>query len=148
MYCKGEWIFVEDKGKNYKCKVIDVKGNRLRVHYHGWKQSYDEWVDQDSDRINNFDMDADTNTDCLENLAVSADGAGRQESDLPKNGNFNVTEPVNSQKRKYCNKRKIYSVESTDSTINNISKRRATVDGAFESCEGDPLMSGTSSLRR
>ena len=55
MYSKGEYIFVEDRGQNYKCKIIETDPTRLKVHYVNWKSTYDEWIDMNSSRINNFD---------------------------------------------------------------------------------------------
>ena len=54
MYNKGEFIFVEDRGDDYKCKVVQVKDDKLKVHYVGWSSSRDEWLEQDSLRINRF----------------------------------------------------------------------------------------------
>jgi hypothetical protein len=40
----GRRVVVRSEGDWYKGRVIDAKGNRLRVHYFGYEDSDDEWV--------------------------------------------------------------------------------------------------------
>ena len=45
-------------GKEFKCKVVEVKAGAVKVHYLGWNAGYDEWVsiedpkDGDGDAVN------------------------------------------------------------------------------------------------
>lgn len=62
---KGDIIKVVDKtdGNSYRCRVEDVKGGKVRVHYVGWKKTYDEWIECSSSRIlkmNEADVDAES----------------------------------------------------------------------------------------
>jgi len=40
----GRRVVVRSEGDWYKARVIDTRGNRLRVHYFGYEDSDDEWV--------------------------------------------------------------------------------------------------------
>ena len=40
----GRRVVVRSEGDWYKARVIDARGNRLRVHYFGYEDSDDEWV--------------------------------------------------------------------------------------------------------
>ncbi len=37
-------VLVRSEGDWYKARVVDARGNRLRVHYFGYEDSDDEWV--------------------------------------------------------------------------------------------------------
>ena len=40
----GRRVLVRSEGEWYKARVIDARGNRLRVHYFGYEDFHDEWV--------------------------------------------------------------------------------------------------------
>lgn len=40
----GRRVVVSSEGDWYKARIIDARGNRLRVHYFGYEDSDDEWV--------------------------------------------------------------------------------------------------------
>jgi hypothetical protein len=40
----GRRVVVRSQGDWYRARVVDAKGNRLRVHYFGYEDSDDEWV--------------------------------------------------------------------------------------------------------
>ena len=43
--------------KNYydiEIKEIDAKNNRMKIHFKGYDEKYDEWRDLDSDAMENF----------------------------------------------------------------------------------------------
>lgn len=40
----GRRVVVRSEGDWYKARVVDARGNRLRVHYFGYEDSDDEWV--------------------------------------------------------------------------------------------------------
>jgi CHAT domain-containing protein/Tfp pilus assembly protein PilF len=41
----GDRVEVEWKGDWYQAQVIEVKGNQYKIHYDGYADSWDEWVD-------------------------------------------------------------------------------------------------------
>ena len=49
----GDVICVCDRKdqKNYKCKILKKGAGKIRIHYVGWKRSYDEWLDINNSRI-------------------------------------------------------------------------------------------------
>ena len=52
---KGQWIDVKDTIEQWlEAQVIDVKENKVFVHYNGWGTRWDEWIEMDSDRIRPF----------------------------------------------------------------------------------------------
>ena len=52
-------VFVKDlrDGKFYKCKVVDMKDKKCKVHFVGWRKTFDEWLDVNSDRVKEDDTD-------------------------------------------------------------------------------------------
>ncbi len=40
----GRRVVVRSEGDWYKARIVDVRGNRYRVHYYGYEDSDDEWV--------------------------------------------------------------------------------------------------------
>ena len=48
------FICVDKKGICCEAKVIDEDGSAVHVHYVGFKQSCDEWIERTSDRLNIF----------------------------------------------------------------------------------------------
>ena len=50
---KGKFVWVVDRkdGKEYKCKIIQVKEELLKIHYHGWNATHDEWIEKSSERL-------------------------------------------------------------------------------------------------
>ena len=55
-YVPGETtIFVMEGGVPYKCKVLSVTEETMKIHYVGFNKRYDEWVPIDSPRIVNED---------------------------------------------------------------------------------------------
>ena len=55
----GIIVFVKDlrDGKFYKCKVVDMKDEKCKVPFVGWRKTFDEWMDVNSDRITQDDTD-------------------------------------------------------------------------------------------
>ena len=57
-------IYVTDKTdkKPYECKIVgaDVSNQKIKVHFVGWKDSFDEWLPMNSDRI----IDENDNANC------------------------------------------------------------------------------------
>jgi hypothetical protein len=52
----GDSVSVLEKDdKYYKCKVVNVSTNQIKVHYIGWKKSYDEWLPIDCDRLKKYE---------------------------------------------------------------------------------------------
>jgi hypothetical protein len=52
---KGQWIDVKDTVNQWlEAQVIDVKDDKVYVHYNGWGVRWDEWIDMNSDRIRPF----------------------------------------------------------------------------------------------
>ena len=51
----GQWVDVKDTIDQWlEAQVIDVKENKVYIHYNGWGTRWDEWIDMDSDRIMPF----------------------------------------------------------------------------------------------
>ena len=54
----GKEVTVSWGGKEFKCKVVEVKAGAVKVHYLGWNAGYDEWVsiedakDGEEDEVN------------------------------------------------------------------------------------------------
>ena len=53
MACVGDKIYVQDKKdlKFYKCLVMASEGGRIKINFIGWKEKYDEWLEESSPRI-------------------------------------------------------------------------------------------------
>ena len=45
LYAKGDEVRTEWQGEWYDSTIVAVEGDRYRVHYHGFPESDDEWVD-------------------------------------------------------------------------------------------------------
>lgn len=51
----GQWVDVKDTIDQWlEAQVIDVKDNKVYIHYNGWGTRWDEWIEMDSDRIMPF----------------------------------------------------------------------------------------------
>ena len=51
----GQWIDVKDTINQWlEAEVIDTDGDKVFVHYNGWGERWDEWIDMSSDRIAYF----------------------------------------------------------------------------------------------
>ena len=60
-YVPGETtIFVMEGGVPYKCKVLSVTEETMKLHYVGFNKRYDEWLPVDSPRIVNGDAVSDS----------------------------------------------------------------------------------------
>merc|ERR1712154_273100 len=47
---KYRWIDCQDEyNKWYEAQIIDISGNKIKVHYKGWKSKFDTWIDLESD---------------------------------------------------------------------------------------------------
>ena len=46
-------VFVMDRedGKPYQCKILDIRDDLMKIHYHRWNSMYDEWLQLDSPRL-------------------------------------------------------------------------------------------------
>jgi len=52
---KGQWIDVKDTIDQWlEAQVIDIQNNKAYVHYNGWGNRWDEWIDMNSARIKPF----------------------------------------------------------------------------------------------
>ncbi len=52
---KGQWIDVKDTIDQWlEAQVIDVQNNKAYIHYFGWGNRWDEWIDMNSVRIKSF----------------------------------------------------------------------------------------------
>jgi hypothetical protein len=52
---KGQWVDVKDTIDQWlEAQIIDVKDNKVYIHYNGWGTRWDEWIDMNSDRIMPF----------------------------------------------------------------------------------------------
>ena len=51
MYTKGETLCVMEKDRQYAVLIIgvNVEKQKFRIHYIGFNQRFDEWLDFDSD---------------------------------------------------------------------------------------------------
>jgi hypothetical protein len=45
-YFVGQWldVFCNANLVYYEAKVVQIDGNRLKLHFKGWASKYDEWV--------------------------------------------------------------------------------------------------------
>jgi len=44
--------FVKDfKGNWYPVKILESQGSQIKIHYQGWADKWDEWIDKNSDRL-------------------------------------------------------------------------------------------------
>jgi len=51
----GQWVDVKDTIDQWlEAQVIDIKDNRVYIHYNGWGTRWDEWIEMDSIRIMPF----------------------------------------------------------------------------------------------
>lgn len=51
----GQWVDVKDTIDQWlEAQVIDVKDEKVYIHYNGWGTRWDEWIDFSSPRIANF----------------------------------------------------------------------------------------------
>lgn len=50
----GEHLEVEAEDSWWKARVLEVKGDRVKVRYYGWAESFDEWVGPDRVRTPRF----------------------------------------------------------------------------------------------
>lgn len=51
----GQWVDVKDTIDQWlEAQVIDLKDNKVYIHYNGWGTRWDEWIEMDSDRIMPF----------------------------------------------------------------------------------------------
>ena len=48
---KGKKIRVLENGKYWECKIIDTVKDMIKIHYVKFNQSFDEWIEVNSDRI-------------------------------------------------------------------------------------------------
>ena len=46
----GDKVTVSCGGKEYECKVVDVKEGAVKVHYLGWNAGYDDWVSTEKEK--------------------------------------------------------------------------------------------------
>ena len=44
---------VDNKVRGARIVNLDKDNNKVKIHYQGWKDKYDEWLLEDSDRIIN-----------------------------------------------------------------------------------------------
>jgi len=52
---KGQWVDVKDTIEQWlEAQVIDVQNNKAYIHYNGWGNRWDEWIDMNSARIKTF----------------------------------------------------------------------------------------------
>lgn len=52
---KGQWIDVKDTINQWlEAQVIDVKEDKVYIHYNGWGTRWDEWIEMGSNRIRPF----------------------------------------------------------------------------------------------
>ena len=50
---KGKFVDVIDRRDNkpYQCKIVGIKDDLIKIHYHGWNAKWDEWLQKDSPRL-------------------------------------------------------------------------------------------------
>lgn len=54
-YEVGQWIDVKDTIDQWlEAQVVQVRNNQAFVHYNGWANRWDEWIDFSSPRIASF----------------------------------------------------------------------------------------------
>lgn len=125
---KGQWIDVKDTIEQWlEAQVIDVKDNRVYVHYNGWGTRWDEWLDMESDRIRPFRFHTrQTNYSHYQSPfpVIKPDANVSLESNLPSQGNFfEIFDEVDKQYNNAKNLMdKIKSCRSSD--VNESSKQR------------------------
>jgi len=52
---KGQWIDVKDTIDQWlEAQIIDVKDDKVYIHYNGWGTRWDEWIEMKCDRIRPF----------------------------------------------------------------------------------------------
>jgi hypothetical protein len=89
---KGQWIDVKDTIEQWlEAQVVDVKDNRVYVHYNGWGTRWDEWIEMDSDRIRPFRFHTrQTNYSHYQSPfpVIKPDANVSLESNLPSQGSF------------------------------------------------------------
>lgn len=52
---KGQWVDVKDTISQWlEAQVIDVKDDKVYIHYNGWGTRWDEWIEMNSPRIKPF----------------------------------------------------------------------------------------------
>eukprot|EP00825_Cyclidium_porcatum_P052191 TRINITY_DN9810_c0_g1_i1.p1 TRINITY_DN9810_c0_g1~~TRINITY_DN9810_c0_g1_i1.p1 ORF type:complete len:257 (+),score=46.34 TRINITY_DN9810_c0_g1_i1:65-835(+) len=48
----GQWIDVKDTVNEWlEAQIVNKRNNEILVHYFGWNQIWDEWIDQSSNRV-------------------------------------------------------------------------------------------------
>ena len=47
----GKEVTVLYEDKEYKCKVVEVKQGKVKVHYVGYNAGYDEWVSTEEGEV-------------------------------------------------------------------------------------------------
>lgn len=125
---KGQWIDVKDTIEQWlEAQVIDVKDNRVYVHYNGWGTRWDEWLDMESDRIRPFRFHTrQTNYSHYQSPfpVIKPDANVSLESNLPSQGNFfEIFDEVDKQYNNAKNLMdKIKSCRSSD--VNESSKQK------------------------
>jgi len=51
----GEWIDVRDTVNKWCCgNIVEVKDKKVYIHYNGWSEKWNEWMDMSSPRIAKF----------------------------------------------------------------------------------------------
>jgi hypothetical protein len=54
-FIKGQWVDVKDTIDQWlEAQVIDVRDDRVYIHYNGWGNRWDEWIEVNSPRIRPF----------------------------------------------------------------------------------------------
>jgi hypothetical protein len=54
-FTKGQWVDVKDTIDQWlEAQIIDTKDDKVYVHYNGWGNRWDEWIDVNSTRIRPF----------------------------------------------------------------------------------------------
>ena len=50
---KGKFVWALDRkvGQKYECEIVQVKEELIKIHYHSWKSSHDEWIEKSSERL-------------------------------------------------------------------------------------------------
>ena len=54
-FIKGQWVDVKDTIDQWlEAQVIDVQEDKVYIHYNGWGNRWDEWIEMNSPRIKAF----------------------------------------------------------------------------------------------
>jgi hypothetical protein len=54
-YIKGQWVDVKDTIDQWlEAQIIDIREDKVYIHYNGWGNRWDEWIDVNSPRIRPF----------------------------------------------------------------------------------------------